>query len=307
MSTARVLKFEKPEGNRMSEPEFEAYTKLPTWVLDMLLSEDFTKRETNILLAVARQTFGYAKTEDDITISQLARLAHLKRPNASTAFNKLVKTGVLNTRKGRFGFIVSINPTCIETIRPYQNNTPQNDTTVSKQYAEAYQNDTHNIKLPIQKHIYVDANESEIADEQQSDDANAPSSPPVADKKTSAAAANEKRFVAIVEVFNQVFENTDAVRKVSLEAKSVNKKRIQLVPKAWGIAKQRVEAWATAGEIEKATSKHCIEWFQIYFESCAADPFINGTNRSKGHENWKASFEYLLRPEVMEARVLESV
>ncbi|WP_240127245.1 hypothetical protein [Eikenella corrodens] len=75
------------------------------------------------------------------------------------------------------------------------------------------------------------------------------------------------------------------------------------------IAKQRIATWADENGLiggEAPSGKHCIEWFGLYFEQCRQDPFITGEGgRSKGHENWKPGFEYLLRAEVMEARVLE--
>ena len=134
-------------------------------------------------------------------------------------------------------------------------------------------------------------------------------SAPLPEDKKNKQAANRKRFEAIAGEFNRVFADCQGVRKVNLSATQTNAKRMRLIPKAWAIAKQRIAAWADDNgliEGETPSGKHCIEWFGMYFEQCRQDPFITGEGgRSKGHENWKPGFEYLLRAEVMEARVLE--
>ena len=128
--------------------------------------------------------------------------------------------------------------------------------------------------------------------------------PPAADE------GNEKRFRAVAEVFNRVFADCPAVRKVSLKSVAANKKRKRLIPAAWAIAKDRVmTGWVDSDGLvdgEKVSAKHLLQWFEAYFSKCLEDPFINGQQpRSKGHENWKPDFETLLRPAEMEKRVYE--
>ena len=119
----------------------------------------------------------------------------------------------------------------------------------------------------------------------------------------------EKRFTALANLFNQVFAGSN-VQTVSLEATKTNASRKRLIPAAWDFAKRRVLTWCDADGLidgEKPSSKHVLQWFEAYFAQCLADPFINGTlPRSKGHENWKPDFSYLLKATTLEKRILES-
>ena len=119
----------------------------------------------------------------------------------------------------------------------------------------------------------------------------------------------EKRFIALANLFNQVFTGSN-VQTVSLEATKTNASRKRLIPAAWDFAKRRVLTWCDADGLiagEKPSSKHVLQWFEAYFAQCLTDPFINGTSpRSKGHENWKPDFSYLLKATTLEKRILES-
>ena len=120
-------------------------------------------------------------------------------------------------------------------------------------------------------------------------------------------------------MFNAVFADCPAVQKVNLakvtleNGKTVDTKtnlnRMKLVPYAWGIARQRVQAWADADGLidgEQPSGKHCLQWFENYFRNCRNEGFINGSQpRSATHENWKPKFENLLKPEWIEQRVFE--
>ena len=121
----------------------------------------------------------------------------------------------------------------------------------------------------------------------------------------------EKQFLAVVEVYNRVFANCPAVSKVNLKAKAANQNRKKLIPAAWAIAKDRVlTSWVDEQGLidgEKPNAGHILEWFEAFFAERLDDPFINGQQaRSKGHENWKADFEYLLKKTNMEKWVYEN-
>ena len=121
----------------------------------------------------------------------------------------------------------------------------------------------------------------------------------------------EKQFLAVVEVYNRVFANCPAVSKVNLKAKAANQNRKKLIPAAWAIAKDRVlTSWVDEQGLidgEKPSAKHILEWFEAFFAERLEDPFINGQQpRSKGHENWKADFEYVLKKTNVEKWVYEN-
>ena len=139
-------------------------------------------------------------------------------------------------------------------------------------------------------------------------------------KATKPNAENKKRFEAIAKLFNQVFEDCPMVSRVGLETvpnpqtgkseyTKANQKRMKLIPYAWQIAKMRIDRWKDSDGLidgEEPNGKHVLEWFRTYFEECKQDGFINGTSaRTEAHKNWKADFDYMLKAETLEKRVLE--
>ena len=148
-------------------------------------------------------------------------------------------------------------------------------------------------------------------------------SPKVGNLKTKSArptAENKKRFERIVDVYNRVFADCPMVSCVALtkvpnpkdgalEYTKVNQERLKLIPYAWEFAKLRLDGWKDDSGLidgEQPSSKHVLMWFETYFAECLADGFINGSQpRSKAHENWKADFNYMMKRETLEKRVLE--
>lgn len=139
-------------------------------------------------------------------------------------------------------------------------------------------------------------------------------------KTTKPNAENKKRFEAVAKLFNQVFEDCQMVARVGLETvpnpqtgkseyTKANQKRMKLIPYAWQIAKMRIDRWKDSDGLidgEEPSGKHVLEWFRTYFEECKQDGFINGTSaRAEAHKNWKADFDYMLKAETLEKRVLE--
>ena len=139
-------------------------------------------------------------------------------------------------------------------------------------------------------------------------------------KTTKPNAENKKRFEAVAKLFNQVFKDCPMVARVGLETvpnpqtgksefTKANQKRMKLIPYAWQIAKMRIDRWKDSDGLidgEEPSGKHVLEWFRTYFEECKQDGFINGTSaRAEAHKNWKADFDYMLKAETLEKRVLE--
>lgn len=133
-------------------------------------------------------------------------------------------------------------------------------------------------------------------------------------------AEDKKRFEAVAQVFNRVFADCDAVVKVSLatvpdpktgrpQYTQTNLKRLKLMPYAWSVARERVQTWQDENGLidgEVPGSRHVLQWFETYFRRCLADGFVNGSQpRSAEHANWRAGFDYLLRPTEMEQRIFE--
>ena len=151
--------------------------------------------------------------------------------------------------------------------------------------------------------IHMEVNQSSVVSDETTPD-------PLGVSQSKSTRA-EKQFLAVVEVYNRVFANCPAVSKVNLKAKAANQNRKKLIPAAWAIAKDRVlTAWVDEQGLidgKQPNAGHILEWFEAFFAERLDDPFINGQQaRSKGHENWKADFEYLLKKTNVEKWVYEN-
>ena len=121
----------------------EGFVAVPNEMFDALLAADLTGRQFKVAMAIVRKTLGYGKTEDDMTITQIAELAGIHRPDASKAFQQLLDFKVISARKGRHGQITSINHSSQWDFQPSQNAT-ESTTNVAKHYVQPSQNATHN-------------------------------------------------------------------------------------------------------------------------------------------------------------------
>lgn len=85
------------------------FVAIPNDIFDGAYKARLTPTQRDILFAICRKTFGYNKASDDVTITQLAEYLGVSRQNASPAFNALVERDIVSARKGKYGFIVSVN------------------------------------------------------------------------------------------------------------------------------------------------------------------------------------------------------
>lgn len=82
----------EPTGIPQTE---NGYTRIANELLEEILRFDFSKRELLIVLALIRKTYGFNKTADRISGSQLARMTGLERSHAVQTLNGLVSRGVV--------------------------------------------------------------------------------------------------------------------------------------------------------------------------------------------------------------------
>jgi len=91
-------------------PQVEnGYTKIANELLDAVLQFGFSKRQMAVLFAIVRKTYGFNKTEDDMTVTQLAQVSGLARQNASSALSELESIGAVSKRDGHYGYVLKIN------------------------------------------------------------------------------------------------------------------------------------------------------------------------------------------------------
>jgi phage replication O-like protein O len=87
------------------------HTQLPNELIEMLMSKSLNDSERRILLMLARQTFGYNKTSDNISNSQFAKKLGLSKKTVITTLARLSQVGITSlVKKG------NINKACNEWL-----------------------------------------------------------------------------------------------------------------------------------------------------------------------------------------------
>jgi phage replication O-like protein O len=94
------------------------YTRIANELLDALLAADLTKHQYKVALAIVRKTYGFNKSFDRITNSQIAELANLPETRVCTAKNQLLDMQII-TMQGR-----KIGPN--KVLSEWELNIPQN-------------------------------------------------------------------------------------------------------------------------------------------------------------------------------------
>jgi phage replication O-like protein O len=93
----------------MSTPQLEdGYAKLANELLEAFLRAGLTANQWKVAMAIVRKTYGFNKTEDDLSASQIAEMCELARPHVAAALNQLAMRNIIMKRPGRFGSIVGV-------------------------------------------------------------------------------------------------------------------------------------------------------------------------------------------------------
>lgn len=137
MSTAKVIEF-KPREGRVANLD-DGYTRISNDLLEKIISFPFTLRQQNLLLSIARKTYGYNKKIDWIGNKQLSELTGYPETRCSTIKNELIKMNVLVT-KGRE---VGIN----KNLGEWKSNITQTSKTFTKSVKKTFTK-TVNHSLP---------------------------------------------------------------------------------------------------------------------------------------------------------------
>lgn len=91
-----------PVEKKVAELE-DGYAKLSNMLLEAYSGADLTKRQFKVLLAVLRKTYGWNKSMDRISDSQLSEITKLPVKRCNEAKLELVRMGVIKQQGGMFG------------------------------------------------------------------------------------------------------------------------------------------------------------------------------------------------------------
>lgn len=104
------MQIEQPIANYNGKPEIDdGHTKIANELLDAIICSDFSKRQLKILLFIIRKTYGWNKSEDDISRTQIVDETGLKSPHVTTTIQELLELNVIIVSAGKYAKRYKIN------------------------------------------------------------------------------------------------------------------------------------------------------------------------------------------------------
>lgn len=141
-------KVKQPLPNYNGKPEVDdGHTKIANELLDAIIYSDFSKRQYKILLFIIRKTYGWNKSEDDISRSQIVDETGIKSPHVTTTIQELLELNVIIVSHGKYAKKYKINK-YYDTWRFDQLNEVTETVIITETVINSYQNS--NKKLPKQ-------------------------------------------------------------------------------------------------------------------------------------------------------------
>lgn len=148
MALAHVIPM--PERPRAAQGE-ERYTRVSHGILEALALADLGKRHYKVLLVLMRQTYGYDKASDEISLTQFHSKTGVLPPNVSGAIEELVDMCVVLKMAGKHAASLAINKDVsqwqgkakidVSKVRGYQND----NSAVIETITEGYQNNKEGV------------------------------------------------------------------------------------------------------------------------------------------------------------------
>lgn len=104
------MELQQPLASYNGKPEIDdGHTKIANELLDAIICHDFTKRQLVILLFIMRKTYGWNKSEDDISRSQITESSGLYNSHITTALQELQTANVIIISQGKHAKCYKIN------------------------------------------------------------------------------------------------------------------------------------------------------------------------------------------------------
>lgn len=105
------MKAEQPIANYNGSPQKEnGYTPIANELLEAIMFYSFSKRQLQVILAIARMTYGYSKKKDALSGWQISKLTKIDRSDISKTIDELVKLNVvIKHENGRLSHGILVN------------------------------------------------------------------------------------------------------------------------------------------------------------------------------------------------------
>lgn len=104
------MQLEQPIASYNGTPQIEdGFTRIANELLEAIILFKFSERQYKILFALIRKTYGFNKTNDEISLSQLSTVCNLPVNHVSTVISQLVSINVVIKSQGKYANNLKIN------------------------------------------------------------------------------------------------------------------------------------------------------------------------------------------------------
>jgi phage replication O-like protein O len=101
---------EQPLAGYNGKPQIEdGYTKIANELLEAIIKFKFTERQYKVFFAILRKTYGFNKTNDEISLSQISAICNLPINHVSTVIKQLVELNIILKKQGKYAHNLMIN------------------------------------------------------------------------------------------------------------------------------------------------------------------------------------------------------
>ena len=179
----------------------DGYTRVANELYEALIGADLTRNQAKVAHAVARKTYGFNKSRDRISDSQLGELTGLPRQKVNKAKNELITMGVLVVQ----GREIGLN----KVISEWDTHCHQNSDTVTKAVTKSVTKTVTRVS-PKQGHT-KDTIQKTV--KTTTDGASACAEPPAA--KPEKRPGKNTPYQAILDAYHEVLPEMPAIRELT--------------------------------------------------------------------------------------------
>lgn len=99
-----------PMNDLRANPQVEdGYIQIANELMDAIINYHFNNSELKIVLTIIRKTYGWKKKKDQISFSQISRLAKISIRHSQRVIKRLVDDNVLLKEKNGINNILGLN------------------------------------------------------------------------------------------------------------------------------------------------------------------------------------------------------
>ncbi|WGM02941.1 replication protein [Arsenophonus nasoniae] len=247
--------------NAVAEIE-NGYTKIPNELYEELIISDLTRNQAKVAHAICRKTYGFHKEFDRISDSQLSELTKLPRQKVNKAKNELIAMNILIKSGNKIGLNKIISEWKIQVCHQNSDNLRNVTKAVTKSVTKSVT--ALSPKQGHTKETLTKENKYTPLTPHEGND----------EKLISNNRKNKIPYQEILQVYNET------VGDRLPNAESLNDKRKQAIGKFWK-------------ELKNPSVDAARNYFEVFVET--ANPWYFGEN----DRGWRASFDYLLRPDTV--------